>query len=131
MSPRGAKIDVAVTANLHAAGLLTEKRSFVSLDGHLYLEGADKSRIRPLIFKRFKNRCVICNAKLDQNAEPFASNCGAWHHRLRCDCVGCGELRCDETTGRKCHAHRTGGFNRDAAKQKAAEDFNKLYPEAT
>jgi len=123
------KQDERATSTLHEAGLLIEKDSYLTLDGHLILVGEDKSRIRPMIFKRFKNRCCICGHPLDEGAPKWTPNAGAWHHPGSCSCVGCTELRCDETTGRKCHAHREAGviFTRKADALKA---FNKLYPES-
>jgi hypothetical protein len=127
--PRGAKRDVPLTERLRKAGFFKEKESFVGQDGHLYLVGWDKSRVRPLVFLKFKDRCIVCGATLHPDAPPFHKQCGAWHHTKRCDCVDCGELRCDATTGRRCHWHRTPGFKRVAEeKRKAEEDFNKLYP---
>jgi hypothetical protein len=118
------KKDIRVTQALRDAKLLEHRDSYVSLDGHLILRGADKSRIRPLIFKKSRNKCVMCGWKLDPEAQPYHPNCGAWHHPGPCSCVGCTELRCDATTGRPCHAHRTIGFKRAAA----TKDFEKLYP---
>ena len=126
LSPRSAKKDLTVTKNLHEAGILEDERSFISLDGHLFLEGPDKAKVRNAVFKKHKSRCVICRHQLSHVAADFDPMRGAWHHVKNCDCVGCSELRCDTTTGRKCHAHRTEGFQREAAK----EDFNKPYPEA-
>ena len=122
------KKDHRVSLVLHEAGLLREKDSYMTLDGHLILVGEDKQRIRLLIFKRFKNRCCICGHELDPNADEWSPLKGDWHHPFSCSCVGCGELRCGITTGRKCHAHREAGviFTRKADALKA---FNKLYPE--
>jgi len=113
MSLRGKK-DITVTNNLREAGLLLDADSFVRLDGHLCFEGKDKSRLRTLVFKKHRSRCAVCGRALLEAAEPFQADCGAWHHPKTCDCVGCSELRCDTTTGRKCHAHRTPGFKRVA-----------------
>lgn len=125
---RGAKKDITVTRNLREAGFFENKDSFVSLTGHLFLEGLDKSRVRAKVFRKHKNRCVVCRAKLDPKAPDFHPMRGAWHHpnsAFHCDCVSCSELRCDTTTGRKCHAHGTVGFQRKAEAVKA---FQQLYP---
>jgi len=108
------KEDFGVTQRLHEAKFFEDHRSWVSLDGHLKLFGADKSKRRILVFKKHKNRCVVCGHKLDPDAPDFHPNRGAWHHPGPCDCISCSELRCDTTTGRKCHAHRTPGFERVA-----------------
>ena len=108
------KEDIRVTAALQLAGFFENKESYVDTGGHLILRGMDKARVRPIVFRRFKNRCVICNHVLHPDAEPYSQNCGAWHHPGPCSCVGCTELRCDVTTGRPCHAHRTEGFQRKA-----------------
>lgn len=120
--PRGAKVDVPVTNRLRQAGFFKHGESFVGQNGHLYLKGEDKSRIRHAIFRYYGNVCIACGHMLEEAAPKFNPHCGAWHHKQRCDCVECGELRCDETTGRKCHAHRTPGFDRDAEKQKAKKE---------
>jgi hypothetical protein len=112
--PRGAKEDLTVTRNLREAGFFLNRRSFISLDGHLFLEGFDKGRTRERVFRKHRNRCVVCGVRLHPDAPMFHPHCGEWHHPKNCDCVGCSELRCSPTTGRKCHAHRTEGFHRDA-----------------
>jgi len=117
--PRSAKKDFTVTTNLFEAGFLVEPDSFVSLSGHLFLEGQDKSRVRWFVFMRHKNKCVICGHKLSLAVDEFHPDRGAWHHVKNCDCVGCSELRCDTTTGRKCHAHREIGFQREANNERS------------
>jgi hypothetical protein len=109
------KEDIAVTRALRQAKLLLDGESYISTDGHLIFFGRDKSRIRPLIFKRYKNKCCVCAHPLGEDALPFSDYCGAWHHPGPCSCVGCTDLRCDATTGRPCHAHRVAGsdFNRE------------------
>src|ERR1700679_4289795 len=108
------KKDHRATQALQDAKFFEDEDSYITIDGHLILHGPDKSRVRPLVFKRFKNRCVVCNALLSMESQPFSPMCGDWHHPLPCSCVGCSELRCNVTTGRKCHAHRTVGFERFA-----------------
>jgi hypothetical protein len=122
--PRGAKMDLTVTSNLREARIFEDERSFVSLDGHLFLRGLDKSKVRKQVFIKHKDRCVICGHMLDRYARKFATSCGAWHHPKNCDCVGCSELRCDVTTGRPCHAHLTAGFERVAPVEES-ESFSQ------
>lgn len=123
--------DRAVTKLLQDNGFFKDKRSYVGMPlksdatVHLYLKGPDKSAMRTLVFFKHKHRCVICGHKLDFHAGEFAQMCGAWHHVSNCDCVDCSELRCDTTTGRNCHGHRTIGFKRKAA----VKDFNAIYGE--
>ena len=124
MSLRG-KEDLRVTKNLRDAGKLEHPDSFVRQDGHLCFEGPDKSAIRAKVFKRYKNRCCICNALLDPAAIGRDPKHGDWHHVENCDCVDCSELRCSPETGRACHAHRTIGFERKA---QAIADFDKVNP---
>lgn len=111
------KEDIRVTRNLREAKVITHPDSKVGLDGHLYFEGEDKARLRPLVFRRHKNRCVVCGARLSAEAEDWTPMRGDWHHPAKCDCVECSELRCGNTnsSGRKCHAHRTEGFKRRVA----------------
>lgn len=122
------KTDHNVTRNLREGGFFEHADSYVDTDGHLHLEGPDKSKIRPRIFKRYKNRCCVCGTPLSETAPKFHPRAGAYHHpgNPPCDCVGCGELRCDQTTGRPCHDHSAPGFKRD--KEDAVREFNKLYP---
>jgi hypothetical protein len=122
------KKDIRVTRALHDAKLFEHHDSYVDTDGHLILRGADKSRIRPLIFRKFRSKCCICGHKLHEEALPFDQFCGAWHHPGPCSCVGCTDLRCDITTGRPCHAHRTAGAGFDRKRQ-AAVDFARVNPE--
>ena len=107
LMPRGAKVDRAVTKLLGENGLLLDKRSFVSLDGHLYLRGLDKISQRPRVFKLHKEKCAVCGALASEHGG------GEWHHLRRCDCVGCSEVRCSQFV-RDCHRHRTPGFQRVA-----------------
>lgn len=122
------KEDIRVTRVLRAAKLIVERDSYVSLDGHLIFTGRDKSRLRPLVFKKWRSKCAICGHKLQEKAPAFHPDCGAWHHPGPCSCLECTDLRCDATTKRPCHAHRVAGsgFTREAAK-KAADDFVRLY----
>src|ERR1700684_925254 len=113
--PRGAKKDITVTKNLRESGCFKDPRSFTSLDGHLFLFGEDKANVRRRVFKKWKNKCVICKHELSEFADDWSRLKGDWHHPKNCDCVGCSELRCGTTTGRPCHAHRTVGFKRKAA----------------
>ena len=130
--PRGAKRDKTVTQNLQEAGILEDNRSFISLDGHLFLEGQDKAKVRPLVFARYHNKCVVCHTFLHPDAAAWMPWCGAWHHVKNCDCVGCSELRCDTTTGRKCHAHRTEGFEREhVTKYVTVDEPDKGFDEPT
>lgn len=125
MTLRG-KQDFTATRNLAAAAFFIHPDSFIRKDGHLALEGADKSRVRPYVFAKHKNRCCICQHKLDAAAPRFNDLCGDWHHPDSCDCVDCSELRCDTSTGRPCHAHGTPGFEREAAKYKAKQEFDEI-----
>lgn len=105
-------VDRTTTANLRAAKLILDRRSFIGKDGHLYFFGQDKSRLRPLIFKLHRSKCAICGARANE-----MDSSGNWHHRGKCDCPTkeCSEIRCDSfVTGRPCHAHRTSGFRRVA-----------------
>lgn len=109
------KKDDRATRTLYEAGFFEHPDSYITLDGHIVLRGCDKSRVRREVFKRFKNACVVCGTQLRDYAAAFSPMCGAWHHPKACSCVGCSELRCDTSTGRKCHAHRTVGFERVAS----------------
>lgn len=119
--PLGASRDLAVTKLLRTNGFFRDPRSYVSLPRkldatvHLHLEGVDKSDQRNRIWVRFRGKCIICAHPLDQNAEKWTPNAGAWHHHETCDCLQHGDLRCDETTGRTCHAHSQPGFKRRVA----------------
>lgn len=123
------KTDFAATKNLKDAGFFVHRDSYVDTEGHVHLEGDDKARIRPVLFKKWKNKCCVCGHLLDPLAPKFHSRAGAWHHTgdPPCDCVDCieqNEIRCDTTTGRPCHAHGTVDFQRKA---EAKQDFEKLY----
>jgi hypothetical protein len=122
------KKDIRVTQALREAKLFAHPDSYVSLDGHLILRGTDKARIRPIIFRKYRSKCCVCGWKLREEAQPYDRDCGAWHHPGPCSCVSCTDLRCDATTGRPCHAHRTAGSGFDR-KRAAAQDFDKVNPE--
>lgn len=107
-------VDRTTTANLRAAKLILDKRSFIGKDGHLYFFGGDKARLRPIIFRLHKSKCCVCKAHCQEEGDEFTQ--GAWHHPRKCDCPTkeCSEIRCNPMTGRKCHSHRTVGFRRVA-----------------
>lgn len=122
-------VDRTTTANLRAAKLILDKRSFIGKDGHLYFFGEDKARLRPIIFRLHKNRCSACRALLNEDS-MWSSDTGNWHHPKKCDCPTkeCSELRCAEITGRPCHAHRTPGFRRVAQN---VQETKYAYPQST
>lgn len=119
--PLGASRDLAVTKLLRTNGFFRDPRSYVSMPRksdasvHLHLEGEDKSIQRYRVWNRHRSRCVVCKTALDINADKWQPHAGAWHHPSNCDCLEHSELRCDETTGRTCHAHGTVGFKRRVA----------------
>jgi hypothetical protein len=111
--PRGAKRDLAMTKLLQNNGLLLDKRSFVSIEAHLYLHGIDKSLQRPRVFARYHEACCVCGAIALENDSELSR--GHWHHTKKCDCVECSEVRCNPFL-RNCHRHGTVGFKRVAPK---------------
>ncbi len=119
-------VDKTTTANLRAAKLLLDKRSFIGKDGHLYFFGEDKARLRPLIFKLHRSKCCVCGHRLSETSESWSPDEGDWHHPRKCDCPTkeCSEIRCNPMTGRKCHAHRTSGFQRVAPRVQSNSQEN-------
>jgi hypothetical protein len=119
--PLGASRDLAVTKLLRTNGFFRDPRSYVSMPRkedatvHLHLQGEDKAAQRDRVWRKHRNRCVVCKIALDPNAEKWQQFAGCWHHTSYCDCVGCSELRCDTTSGRECHGHGTAGFKRRVA----------------
>jgi hypothetical protein len=117
---RGFKRSPIETAKLLEVGLLVDERSFLSLDGHVVLYGADKSAQRARIHARAKGRCQVCRniAPLDGD-EGYA---GGWHHieteaGKHCDCFHNSSWRCGHFV-RNCHtkehAHRRPRFGERA-----------------
>ena len=128
--PRGAKRDRRMTKVAQDQGWFADSRSFISIDGHLYLRRLDKTFQRTLVFIKHK-KCAVCGMNAIEHGEPgFQSE---WHHKAKCDCIDCAEVRCGQLL-RDCHRHRTAGFNRNAStqienkKQIARKEFQKLYP---
>ena len=121
-------VDRTTTANLRAAKLILDKRSFIGKDGHLYFFGEDKARLRPIIFRLHKSKCCVCGHHLAENedSEPWSNDLGEWHHPGKCDCPtkDCSEIRCSPTTGRKCHSHREPGFQRVAPRVQSNSQEN-------
>ena len=117
-------VDKTTTANLRAAKLILPKGSVIGKDGHLYFKSADKSRLRPLIFRLYKEKCCVCGAHCPEQGTEFTA--GHWHHKGKCDCPTreCAEIRCNPFTGRKCHSHREPGFQRVAPRVQSNSQEN-------
>jgi hypothetical protein len=109
--------DNAATKTLQDAGFFQDRDTYLDIGGHIHAEGKDKSLCREAAFRRWKNRCSVCNRRIDPSAEKWNPNAAAWHHPKSCDCVDCTEIRCDTTTGRPCHSHGTVGFVRNMLKK--------------
>lgn len=96
MSLRG-KRDISVTRNLFQSGILEDRRSFATLDGHLMLSGFDKSKVRLKLFKKARGRCAECKRLTGWEG-------GQWDHIdnvRRCDCFHNGRWLCES-----CHMKR-------------------------
>lgn len=104
--PRSAKRDLAITNLLQANGLLTDKRSFVSLgiEPHLYLSGVDAQECRARIYSRDDATCQLklapdCWGRMDFYACHLEHKQGGlvgrcWcDHNLRIACPPCHELK--------------------------------------
>jgi hypothetical protein len=127
--PRGTHKDAATTKLLLDNGLLLDKRSFVGYDRttatvHLYLRGIDKSNQRARVFRFHRETCSLCGRRAPEDPNGMIADGfrGEWHHKSRCDCVGCSEVRCGQLKN-TCHRHRTRGF-RQVAEVKGPEDFS-------
>lgn len=94
--PRGAKLDRATTELLHRIGLLQDKRSFVSLQGHAFLKGQDVCAARARAITRAStgdpDDFVSCQAPGCTLAmAPYQMELAEMHHldnrpSFRCDC---------------------------------------------
>ena len=69
--PRGHKIDRFATANT----MLKDKRSFIGMDGHKYLYGADMSWQRHRLCERANHTCELCGL-------PTGWDEGHVHHKV-------------------------------------------------
>jgi hypothetical protein len=97
--PRGAKKDLAVTKMMLENHFLYDKRSFVSLDAHLYLYGKDKEDQRIKVFSESLMRCADCR-------RPIFWDTFEWDHIRggllgRCDCLHNAASKC-----RECHSKK-------------------------
>jgi hypothetical protein len=129
--PRGAKRDLAVTLMLFENGFFLDKRSFVSMDAHLYLEGEDLTRQRERIYSRDAGWCKLENSPECHNKRGSSMGREEFDldHRQgglteRCDCDHNLQVAC-----KPCHRlkHVRPRFTTSEEKRKAEEDFNKLY----
>lgn len=105
--PRGFKRSEEYTANARAYGLLIDKRSFMSLEGHMLLFGKDKAAQRERIW-------------IHRNPDRIPLDEGEWHH-----------LRNEHNNFRRCDCLEGGIFisKTEHRKQHAQVQFNKLYSE--
>jgi 5-methylcytosine-specific restriction endonuclease McrA len=63
--PRGAHLDVQATASARLSRVLRDKRSFIALDGRVFLEGKDVRRARARVFGRDEGECVDCSREVN------------------------------------------------------------------
>ena len=92
-------VDKTTTANLRAAKLLTDKRSFIGKDGHLYFFGHDKARLRAIVFRISKQKCKSCRKPI--NWELFEMDHIQGGLGGRCDCLHNLQALCRDCHGRK------------------------------
>lgn len=93
---RGHKPDRELTRVRHETGVYVSPKSFVDIEGHEFLKGADMSRRHDEVWKRDKFRCVHCNAAV--------ANAGLEvHHRLPKGRGGSDDLDNLELACRECH----------------------------
>ena len=88
MMPRGAKIDPFKTANAN----FLDKRSFISLSGHLYLKGDDIREQRQKVYERDKGICHGIDVEGYRCKRYVSWNTGHMDHIQgglvgRCDCM--------------------------------------------
>jgi len=79
--PRGHKIDRFATANT----TLKDKRSFIGMDGHKYLYGADMSHQRNRLCERANHACEMCGL-------PTGLVDGHVHHKVKRSAGGSDDL---------------------------------------
>lgn len=83
-----------------------DKRSFVSLGGHLVLYGEDKSNQRQAVYGKAHGKCEVCGK--DAPLEGESGLHGEWHHietevGKHCDCLHNSSWRCGHYV-RDCHS---------------------------
>ena len=131
--PHGFRTDITQTRAMRENRFLMERGSFVTMPDsegkvHFHLEGADRSRMRPIVWARAKGFCQ-CDAKCGQRIEE-----GYWEmdHKQgglsgRCDCLH--NLRAILPEH---HRARHPQVRFGEGRAKAIEEFDKVNPpEAT
>src|SRR5277367_2720927 len=67
-----------------AAGF-QDKRSWISIAGHQYLRGKDRSALRHAVFDFFKGKCCICGRATGEDNGDMEHEVGG-RPLARCDC---------------------------------------------
>lgn len=79
--------DVAATKAARKAGEITDRDSWISIAGHIYLAGQDRSDLREKVYLAARYICALCKKfcpAWDGNLEHIRSG----RPMVRCDCFG-------------------------------------------
>lgn len=77
--------DVEATKAARRAGEISDPRSYISIAGHIYLRGQDRSRLRELVYVDAKGFCAVCRAFRHRSQGDMDHIQGGRKH-IRCDC---------------------------------------------
>jgi hypothetical protein len=102
---RGAKVDRTATKALRDNHLFLDRRSFISIDAHLYLKGDDVICQRQRVWHRSKGKCKNCKAQLSPLDAELDHKQGGLVGR--CDCLHNLQILCHD-----CHVKKHGRFPR-------------------
>ena len=89
---RGFKRGVEETRIARERGLIRDKRSFISLDGHSILYGVDKTRRREEVYARDNGQCQVCRKFVSREGAELDHVKGGLTGR--CDCSGNLQILC-------------------------------------
>lgn len=79
------QIDRTATKAARKAGEISDRNSFITIAGHIYLAGQDRSELRSKVHLEAKSRCALCGGYCplwDGNLEHIRSG----RPYARCDC---------------------------------------------
>lgn len=79
--------DDAATKTAYKSKRFRDRRSWISIGGHQYLRGKDRSALREKVFRKHAKNCRLCGVRL-REGEGDIDHIEGKRPKMRCDCWG-------------------------------------------
>lgn len=79
--------DDAATKAAYRSKRFVDRRSWISIGGHQYLRGQDRSNVRAKVFRKHAKNCQLCGERLREGEGDMDHIIGK-RPKMRCDCWG-------------------------------------------